>query len=50
MENEYDVSETLQDRSVILHTCARGTKLALVELEKISQMTPAYASPFTSTQ
>jgi hypothetical protein len=40
MEIEYDVFETLQDRSLIWHTCARGTKLALAKLQKISQMTP----------
>jgi hypothetical protein len=40
MEFEYDVFETLQDRSLMWRTCARGTKLALVELEKISRMTP----------
>jgi hypothetical protein len=40
MEIEYDVFETLQDRSVMWHASARGTKLALAKLQKISQMTP----------
>jgi hypothetical protein len=39
VEEEYEIFETLEDRSVIWRTYAQGTKLALAKLEAISQKT-----------
>jgi hypothetical protein len=40
LEHEYDVFETLPDRSVRWRTSIRGTQLALAKLDVISKQTP----------
>ena len=39
METEYEIFESLQDRTVIWRGCACGTQAALATLEKLSKQT-----------